>query len=87
VRRVDRVKTWLDSNCCYLDIYEQRLKQRHPKTCQWFLGNEKYCRWKNIPFDADAASEAGHFGADWQQRILFVQGESIKLRLPILELL
>ncbi|KAL5411566.1 hypothetical protein PMIN04_010197 [Paraphaeosphaeria minitans] len=75
-RRIDRIKTWLDSNCSYRDIYEHRLKQRHPNTCAWFLDNEKYCRWRNIPFDQESANDTDRLENHWQHRVLFVQAES-----------
>ncbi|OAG07638.1 uncharacterized protein CC84DRAFT_1089035 [Paraphaeosphaeria sporulosa] len=76
MRRIDRIKTWLDSNCSYRDIYEHRLRQRHPNTCAWFLDNEKYCRWRNIPFDDESANDTDRLENHWQHRVLFVQAES-----------
>ncbi|KAF2441663.1 hypothetical protein P171DRAFT_418371 [Karstenula rhodostoma CBS 690.94] len=76
MRRIDRIKTWLDGNCSYRDVYEYRLRQRHPNTCAWFLDNEKYCRWKNIPFEDESANDTDRLENHWQHRVLFVQAES-----------
>jgi hypothetical protein len=76
VRRIDRIKTWLDSNYSYRDVYEHRLRQRHPNTCAWFLDDEKYCRWRSIPFDNGSANNTDRLENDWQHRVLFVQGQS-----------
>ena len=72
------MKAWLDSKCSYRDVYEHRLRQRHPNTCGWFLSNEKYCRWRNVPFGVDVIdNKEEHFKDDWQHRVLFVQGKRL----------
>ncbi|KAF1976012.1 hypothetical protein BU23DRAFT_578826 [Bimuria novae-zelandiae CBS 107.79] len=76
MRRVDRVKTWLGNSCSYRDAYVHRLNQRHPNTCAWFLSEEKYCRWRNVPFDTETANDTEHLETGWQHRVLFVQAES-----------
>jgi hypothetical protein len=73
VRRVDRVKTWLSNTCSYRDIYEHRLRQRHPDSCAWFLGSEEYCRWRIAPFKQATVDDAEELERTWQDRVLFVQ--------------
>ncbi|KAF2652460.1 hypothetical protein K491DRAFT_718890 [Lophiostoma macrostomum CBS 122681] len=67
MRRIARVKAWISDCCAYRDIYDLRARQRHPKTCSWFLSALEYCQWKNAPFDRQRANN------DWHERVLFVQ--------------
>lgn len=75
VRRVDKVKTWLSNTCSYRDIYEHRLRQRHPDSCAWFLGSEQYCKWKSAPFNQATVDDAEELERTWQDRVLFVQAK------------
>lgn len=75
LKRVDKVKAWLSNCCSYRDIYEHKISQRHPDTCAWFLESEKYCRWKNKPFNERTANSIDSLTETWHERILFVQGK------------
>lgn len=77
VRRVDKVKAWLSNCCSYLDVYEHRLRQRHPSSCAWFLGTEEYCKWKHAPFDQASANNTDELERSWHDRVLIVQGVQI----------
>ncbi|KAF2635935.1 hypothetical protein P280DRAFT_473562 [Massarina eburnea CBS 473.64] len=73
MRRIDKIKAWLSNNCAYRDVYEHRVRQRHPNTCTWFLDSEEYCKWKNVPFNQTLANDTIGFQQNWHDRVLFVQ--------------
>lgn len=75
LRRIDKVKAWLSNCCSYRDIYEHKISQRHPSSCAWFLESQKYCHWKNKPFDERNANSIDSLTESWHERILFVQGK------------
>jgi hypothetical protein len=75
VKRIDKIKAWLSSDCAYRDVYEHHALQRHFNTCNWFLRNEKYCEWKNTFFGNHAENDFDRFEKNWHDRVLFVQGE------------
>jgi len=74
VRRVDKIKAWLENCCAYRDVFEHRNRQRHPNTCTWFLNTPQYCKWKSAPFEGRLANDEDELQTSWHERIVFVQG-------------
>ncbi|CAI6338080.1 unnamed protein product [Periconia digitata] len=75
MRRIDKIKAWLSNDCAYQDVYEHRMRQRHPQTCSWFLEMEEYCAWKNFSFYQGLTSNFDDLEETWHDRVLFVQAK------------
>ncbi|PVH94142.1 hypothetical protein DM02DRAFT_646105 [Periconia macrospinosa] len=75
MRRIDKIKAWLSNDCAYQDVYEHRMRQRHPNTCSWFLETAEYCSWKNLSFDQTVTDDIDALERTWHDRILFVQAK------------
>ncbi|PSN68713.1 hypothetical protein BS50DRAFT_490737 [Corynespora cassiicola Philippines] len=75
LRRIDKVKNWLSNCCAYQDVYEHRIRERHPNTSSWFLNSTKYSKWKNAPFNETLANDTDELEQTWHDRVLFVQAK------------
>lgn len=54
-----------------------------PDSCAWFLKAPIYRKWRDQPFENSVANDTSFLVDSWQHRVLFVQGESGSLSLPL----